>query len=878
MNSSYSKIRSRVLFTMSDCPSIDALDALVGGALSDEDFSTIEAHVESCTACQALLAARCDGTREVPRLVIGAEQAVSTPGNWDDQRRGRILDAIRNDSPELTGPCIELEQVGTVIAGRYKLLERIGEGGMGEVWVAEQSQPVRRKVALKLIKAGMDSKTVLSRFEAERQALAIMDDPNIAKVFDGGHTELGRPYFVMEYVKGASITQFCDEVRLSVPERLALFVAVCHAMQHAHQRGIIHRDLKPSNILVCLHDGVPVPKVIDFGLAKAMHQPLTEHTQFTAYGAMVGTPAYMSPEQADLTNLDIDTRTDIYSLGVVLYELLTGTTPLDKKRFRETSLPELLRLIKEEDPPRPSLRLNGSDSLPSIAANRQLESAKMSRRIRGELDWIVMKCLEKQRSRRYESANSLARDIERHLNDEPVEACPPSAGYRLKKVFRRHKGPVMAASLVLLALIGGIAGMAWGFLEASDQRDRTQLALEEKNKQWQRAEDNALEARHQRTEALKQKRDAEEQAAIARAVNDFLNRDLFGQRDILEQSQRDPNLTVRELLDRASVAVADAFRDQPLVEAAVRQTLADAYDDLYDTDKSMEHQERAYQLRLAYLGADHPDTLSSKRKIAVTHCMLGDLGRGVTLLEEVVATATEIHGSDAIETLHCKESLATNYGSLGRYAEGERLFQEVLAARLVTLGPNDGKTIWVRGELGGLYRAWDKLDEARPHLEEVLNWYRVNTPADHPHAQRFAMYLADLYRREGKYEQAEAIFKQAVEYLTVSLGANNRRTQLARLGLAWNCCMQKKYELADSHYQELFQYAKHEGKTTSPNGYFTVDDLKQIAVSFGNHESTVLLLQSAIEASTQVHGLDHTKTQRLIENLGWVYETVDNQE
>ena len=295
---------------------------------------------------------------------------------------------------------------------------------MGTVWVAEQFQPVRRKVALKLIKAGMDSKTVLSRFEAERQALALMDHPNIAKVLDGGTTENGRPFFVMEYVKGIPFTKYCDDAHLSIAERLALFVPVCQAVQHAHQKGIIHRDLKPSNILVCLYDGRPVPKVIDFGLAKAMHQPLTEHTLHTAHGVMMGTPLYMSPEQAEFNNLDVDTRTDIYALGVVLYELLTGTTPLEKQRFQEAAWQEMLRVIQEEEPQRPSARLSGSASLPSLAAQRHLEPAKLARLVRGELDWIVMKCLEKDRSRRYDTANGLARDVERYLTDELVEAAP----------------------------------------------------------------------------------------------------------------------------------------------------------------------------------------------------------------------------------------------------------------------------------------------------------------------------------------------------------------------------------------------------------------------------------------------------------------------
>src|SRR5438309_536232 len=383
------------------------------------------------------------------------------------------------------------EQVGAVIAGRYKRLEQIGEGGMSTVWVAEQTQPVRRKVALKLIKAGMDSKTVLSRFEAERQALALMDHPNIAKVLDGGTTEHGRPFFVMEYVKGVPITAYCDDSRLSVAERLALFVPVCHAVQHAHQKGIIHRDLKPSNILICLYDGRPVPKVIDFGLAKAMHQPLTEHTLHTAHGLIIGTPLYMSPEQAELNNLDVDTRTDIYALGVILYELLTGTTPLEKKRFKEAAWHEMLRLIKDEEPPRPSMRLSGSGMLPTVAAQRKLEPAKLTKLVRGDLDWIVMKALEKERGRRYETANGLARDLQNYLADEPVEATPPSASYRLRKFARKYKKALVTTVAFVVLLVAGLVAstlLAVWAISAEHEANQQRIASDD-------AKQEAVEAR-----------------------------------------------------------------------------------------------------------------------------------------------------------------------------------------------------------------------------------------------------------------------------------------------------------------------------------------------------------------------------------------------
>ncbi len=369
-------------------------------------------------------------------------------------------------------PAEELEPSQRI--GRYKILQKLGEGGCGVVYMAEQTEPVRRKVALKVIKLGMDTKQVIARFEAERQALALMDHPNIAKVLDAGATEAGRPYFVMELVKGIRITDYCDQQHLTTPERLGLFTQVCQAIQHAHQKGIIHRDIKPSNILVTLRDGVPVPKVIDFGIAKATEQPLTTKTVFTAFGQFMGTPAYMSPEQAELSGLDIDTRSDIYALGVLLYELLTGKTPFDAKELLQAGLDEMRRRIREEEPVRPSTRLSTmvDADLTEVAQQRRSEPAKLPRFIRGDLDWIVMKCLEKDRTRRYETANGLAMDLRRHLNNEPVVACPPSAAYRFQKLVRRNKLAVVAVCAVATSLLVGLGLSTWQWLAAREARDK----------------------------------------------------------------------------------------------------------------------------------------------------------------------------------------------------------------------------------------------------------------------------------------------------------------------------------------------------------------------------------------------------------------------
>ncbi len=398
-----------------------------------------------------------------------------------DMRSGITLD-------EVMGKEVKDEQLGAML-GRYKLLQKIGEGGFGVVFLAEQKEPVKRRVALKVIKLGMDTRQVIARFEAERQALAMMDHHHIAKVLDAGATDSGRPYFVMELVKGIPITDYCDQNKLTVEERLGLFVQVCHAVQHAHQKGIIHRDIKPSNVLVTLHDGVPVPKVIDFGIAKATSAELAEKTLFTEHGQMIGTPVYMSPEQAELSGLDIDTRSDIYSLGVLLYELLTGTTPFTIEALRAAGFAEMRRMIREKEPQKPSTRLSSIDTLPQVASHRGIEPRKLGLMIRGDLDWIIMRALKKDRARRYETANSFAADLDRFLADEPVHASPPSASYRMHKFVRRNrKGVIAGAAMAAVLLIAAGVSIHFG-LQESRQRRIAENAQVSEARQRQVAED-----------------------------------------------------------------------------------------------------------------------------------------------------------------------------------------------------------------------------------------------------------------------------------------------------------------------------------------------------------------------------------------------------
>lgn len=563
---------------------------------------------------------------------------------------------------------------GIVIGGRYTLLEKIGEGGMGEVWVAKQTEPVKRKVALKLIKAGMDSKSVLQRFEQERQALAMMDHPNIAKVLDGGLTDDRRPFFAMELVNGLPLTKFCDETKLGIRERLELFVPICQAVQHAHQKGIVHRDLKPSNLLVTLIDGNPVPKVIDFGVAKATGGKLTDETMSTQFGAVIGTLEYMSPEQAGFSGADVDTRADVYSLGVILYELLTGLRPFDGTRLKRAAFDEMIRMIREHEPSKPSTRLSTDASLPSLAASRQMEPARLTKLLRGELDWVVMKCLEKQRDRRYETANGLARDVQRYLADEAVEARPPSAGYRLRKFVKRNKGRVFAAAIVFLALIGGIIGTTFGLIRAEEEKRRAvdaeaiavKAAAAEKDAKLI-ALDAQLIAERSRDEEQKAKVKALQEQQRAERARDTTAE----QRKLALDTVRDVLLRVDELMKndvklaplrveiiRRMVEDVDRIRDHAIKNPLEDRTEAIAYSRMgeiyFKTNRirdSVEWLNRGYKL-LKALADENPTDTNALRNLAAISASLAEsewrIGNG--------DRARQLHG-DALRLRQLRRSL-----------------------------------------------------------------------------------------------------------------------------------------------------------------------------------------------------------------------------
>jgi non-specific serine/threonine protein kinase/serine/threonine-protein kinase len=633
-----------------------------------------------------------------------------------------------------TGPFTPTaETTGTVIAGRYQLLQQLGEGGFGLVYMAEQRAPVQRTVAVKLIKPGMDSAQVLARFEAERQALALMDHPNIAKVLDGGTTEQGQPFFVMELVRGIPITSFCDEHRLTLRQRLELLVPVCQAVQHAHQKGVIHRDLKPSNVLVTSQDGRPVPKVIDFGIAKALHQRLTERTMFTEIGQVVGTPEYMAPEQAGVNLLDIDTRSDIYGLGVLLYELLTGVTPLNRERLRQGAYDEVLRLIREVEPARPSTRITTVEELPSVAARRQVEPWQLGKLLRGELDWIVMKCLEKDRSRRYETANGLARDIQRYLADEPVEACPPSAGYKVRKFVGKNKRVfVTAAAFAVLLVAGAVASMAQA-IRATRAEDLAQRRLEEEAKA--RAE--------------------------AEAVRDFFVEDMIGW--VAPEKKMGRQVTVDQVLDGAERAIGTRFLGQPLTEAAVRLTLGRVYRDLGQYDKAEGHLRWAQGQYTEHLGSRHRRTLETRTILGNALWQMGRIDEAARVLEEAVEFGRQALGPEDTQTLWSLQYLAYVRGDQGSLKEAELMQRQVLEARRRLQGEDDPATIMAKNDLAVQYFERGEMEQARRLTEEAAQASsRVQGP-NHPATLLFEVNLAETLGIQGQEVEAIRLLDQLLE-------------------------------------------------------------------------------------------------------------------
>jgi serine/threonine protein kinase/Tfp pilus assembly protein PilF len=718
--------------------------------------------------------------------------------------------------------------------GPYKLLDKLGEGGMGEVWLAEQQEPVKRKVALKVIKQGMDTKQVVARFEAERQALAMMDHPAIAKVYDAGATPRGLPYFVMEHVKGVPITEHCDRQRLTNQQRLDLFIQACEGVQHAHQKAIIHRDLKPANVLVSVQDGKATPKIIDFGVAKATAQSLTDKTMHTQLGVMIGTPAYMSPEQAEMTGQDIDTRTDVYALGVILYELMVGALPFDMKDFQQAGIEAMVRKIREDEPPKPSTRLStlGEHSTQS-AKKRKTELPALKRELTGDLDWITLKALDKDRSRRYDSPKDLAEDIERYMTDQPVLARPPSAAYRAKKFVRRNTVGVVAAAAGVLVLIAFTVTMAIQANRIAAERDRANL-----------------------------------EAATAQQVSDFME----GMFEVSDPGEaRGNTVTAREVLDKGAEKIEQELVEQPLVQARLMLTMGSVYQELGLYDQSLPLLERAVALREEELGPKHADLADAVHALANLYNRMGQLAEAEPRYHRAIAIREETLGPDHPSVARGLNNLAVLYRRLERYSEAEALYQRALSIMEKTQGPDHADVAAGLNNLAIIYDAMGRYDEVEPLLQRSLTIRKKALGADHPSVGLSLASLANLYETQGKYAEAESHYRRALALWEKSLGTDHPQVAITQNYLGSLYTTMGRHDEAEPLLRDSVPVLE---KALGPEHPSVASSLSSLAAHYaelGRYAEAEPINERALSLREEALGPDHPDVGRSLNALANVY-------
>ncbi|MGD9347071.1 MAG: tetratricopeptide repeat protein, partial [Candidatus Aminicenantes bacterium] len=772
-------------------------------------------------------------------------------------------------------PAIKELRAGMVIADKYKLIEELGRGGMGVVYKAEQFQPIKRSVAFKIIKLGMDTHRVIARFETEKQALAVMDHPNIAKVFDAGATETGRPYFVMELVQGLPLSGYCDRHNLTTRERLELFIPICQAVQHAHQKGVIHRDLKPSNVIVSVQEDKPVPKIIDFGIAKATGHRLTEQTLYTEQGQLIGTPEYMSPEQAEMTGLDVDTRTDIYSLGVMLYELLVGVLPFDAKTLREGGLSEIQRIIREVEPLKASTRLSKEgETQTEIVKHRKTDLASLQRQLRGDLDWITLKAMAKDRTRRYATASELASDIANYLRDEPIQASPPSTTYRMRKYIRRHKTGVIAAGVVALALVIGITGTSIGLIKARRAEKKARI-----------------------------------EAETARQVSGFLV-DLFEVSDPNEAKGN--SITAREILDKGAQKINRELESQPLVQARLMNTMGLVYHNLglYGDARSL--LEESLAIRESALGAESKEVAKSLEDLGNNYLSEGDHEKARQYLERSLELRKKIFGPEHTTVASTMNNLANNFQAVGNYEEARAFYERSIAIWEGALGPDSLDLAAPLNNLGLLLYKVGNYEQALQMYERALRIKEKEEGVDHPKITDTLHNLGMLYSELGEREKARHHFERALEITEKAFGPEHPYVADTRRSLGILYAQSSEYEKALTYFQEVLEidrkafgeshalvgsdtanlgllnfemgnYAEArpllergaaiKEKALGPEHPLIANDKSSIAglyMEMGDYKAARPLFQRALEIREKAYGSEHTLVASSLSDLGLV--------